>query len=144
MASRRKGRRLAVQALYSWDVGKTDPTVLLQFPWYSPPAGAADPDDGLDFPRLIIRGTLEHVEEIDQIIVSQLEHWDMDRLARVDLAILRVSTYCLRYQSTIPAQVTIDEAVELAKELSTEEAFRFVNGVLDGVRRRLLETGDPE
>ncbi|TVR66073.1 MAG: transcription antitermination factor NusB [Spirochaetaceae bacterium] len=137
MVSRRKGRRLAVQALYSYDVGGADPESLLQFSWYTP----VDSDEGLDFPRLLVQGALENLSIIDETISRHLEHWNMDRLSRVDLAILRMSAYCLLFQPAIPAHVTIDEAVELAKELSTEEAFRFVNGVLDGVRRQLQEPG---
>ena len=132
MISRRKARRLVVQALYSWDVGHAAPETLLGFPWYE----AEDPAD-LDFPRLMTRGAIERQPDIDELISGQLEHWDITRLARVDLAILRMGVYSLRYQPDIPAQVTIDEAVELAKELSTDDAFRFINGVLDGLRRRL-------
>lgn len=130
--SRRKGRRLAVQALYSWDVGKTPDSALLSFSWIDP----SDEDD-LSFPRLLVQGTLQELPAVDELITGQLEHWDIERLARVDLAILRVGVYSLRFQPDIPAQVTIDEAVELAKEMSTDEAFRFINGVLDGVRKHL-------
>lgn len=133
MASRRKGRRLAVQALYSWDVGHpASPEALLGFPWHT--SGA---DEDLAFPRLLTSGTIEQLPGIDEMISDQLDHWQLDRVAKVDLAILRVGVYSLRFQPDIPAQVTIDEAVELAKELSSNEAFRFVNGVLDGIRKRL-------
>lgn len=136
MASRRKGRRLAVQALYSWDVGNTDETLLLSFPWYEKESG-----EDLTFSRLIVQGVIQERESVDDLIRDQLEHWDIERLARVDLAILRVGAYSLRFQPEIPPQVTIDEAVELAKELSTEEAYRFINGVLDGMRKRLGSGG---
>lgn len=132
--SRRKGRRLAVQALYSWDVGKIPAAVLVQFSWIDPTE-----QDDLSFPRLLVQGTLQEVEAVDRLISGQLEHWDIDRLARVDLAVLRMGVYSLRFQPDIPAQVTIDEAVELAKEMSTDEAFRFINGVLDGVRKHLSQ-----
>ena len=136
MASRRKGRRLAVQALYSWDVGNTDEKLLLSFPWYEKESG-----EDLTFSSLIVQGVIQEREAVDNLIRDQLEHWDIERLARVDLAILRVGAYSLRFQPEIPPQVTIDEAVELAKELSTEEAYRFINGVLDGVRKRLGSDG---
>jgi transcription antitermination protein NusB len=139
MVSRRKGRRLAVQALYSWDVGHTDPSTLLEFPWYGKKntEGEDVAEEDLSFPQLIVRGTIERIEDVDRLIAEHLEHWDINRLARVDLAILRVGTYCLLCQPDIPPHVTIDEAVELAKELSSEEAYRFVNGVLDGIRKRI-------
>lgn len=132
-----------MQALYSWDVGHADPAVVLMFPWYDTVHQDSDdsdenvPADDLSFPRLIVQGTLDHIEEVDQLIRTHLDHWDIERLARVDLSILRMSVYCLRFQTMIPAHVTIDEAVELAKELSTDDAYRFINGVLDGVRRHL-------
>jgi transcription antitermination protein NusB len=135
MASRRKSRRLAVQGLYSWDVGRTDLSHLLALDWVDEKTlGDAD------FARLLIQGTVEAIEEIDALIEQQLEHWDIARLHKVDLAILRVGTFSLRYQLDVPAHVTIDEAVELAKEMSTDEAFRFINGVLDGVRKRVRKT----
>lgn len=133
-----------MQAMYSWDVGNTDPSTLLQFPWYATVHSSEtdDSQDDLSFPQLIVRGTLERIEDVDALITTQLEHWDMERLARVDLAILRVGTYCLLCQPDIPTHVTIDEAVELAKELSTEEAYRFINGVLDGIRKRIERQKD--
>jgi N utilization substance protein B len=105
---------------------------LLDFPWHDTAA-----DEDLTFPRLLTTGTIEQLSVIDKMISDQLDHWQLDRVSKVDLAILRVGVYSLRFQPDIPAQVTIDEAVELAKELSTDEAFRFVNGVLDGIRKRL-------
>jgi N utilization substance protein B len=135
--SRHQGRRLAVQALYSYEAAKTRLDQLLEFPWY-------EGDESLDFPRLLVSGTIQELAAIDREITRRLEHWDIDRVSRVDLAILRVGTYALIYQNDIPAQVTIDEAVELAKELSTTESYRFVNGVLDAIRRdygRNEETG---
>lgn len=132
MVSRRKGRRLAVQALYSWDVGNESPTTLLQFRWYD-----RAQDEDLTFPTLLVQGTLAEIETVDALITAHLDHWDFDRLAKVDRAILRVAAYSLRFQPDIPAHVTIDEAVELAKELSSDESFRFVNGVLDGIRKQL-------
>lgn len=132
--SRRKGRRLAVQALYSWDVGNVPVSELVRFSWID----TTDEDD-LSFPRLLVQGTVQERETVDALVSGQLEHWDIDRLARVDLAILRIGVYSLRFQPDIPAHVTIDEAVELAKEMSTDEAFRFINGVLDGVRKHLTQ-----
>ncbi len=132
MASRRKSRRLAVQGLYSWDVGKTDISRLLSLDWVD-----ANTLGDADFARLLIQGTLESIDTIDSLIEQQLEHWDLARLHKVDLAILRVGTYSLQYQLDVPAHVTIDEAVELAKEMSTDDAYRFINGVLDGIRKKV-------
>lgn len=136
--SRHRGRLLAVQALYSWDVSGTSIRDLVRFAWSEDISAEA-----ATFPRLLVSGTVENVDTVDATIAKHLVNWTLDRLARVDLAILRVSAYCLLFQRDIPPQVTIDEAVELAKELSTPEAYRFVNGVLDGIRRALDPPADP-
>lgn len=128
MLSRRQGRRLAVQALYSWDLTSIEPSELVLFRWY-------EGEEPLDFPRLLVLGTIGEIHRIDEEITRHLEHWDIERVNRVDLAILRVGTYSLLFQNDIPPQVTIDEAVELARELSTVDSYRFVNGILDAVRR---------
>lgn len=107
---------------------------ILAFDWV-----ADDSEFDRTFTALLIEGTLNEIEKIDEMIEAQLEHWDLNRLHRVDLAVLRVSVYSLVFQREIPAHVTIDEAVELAKELSTDDAYRFINGVLDGMRKRLEE-----
>lgn len=132
MVSRHKGRRIAVQALYAWSVNGDPLERVVTFPWYD-----HDDETDLSFPHLIVAGVIAKVAEIDREIEGHLEHWQMDRVARVDLAILRMGVYCLRWQPDIPGRVTIDEAVELAKELSTDQSYRFVNGILDAVQRHI-------
>lgn len=139
MGSRRKARILALQALYSWDFTSKSSTELGSFEWLDEERRVKYEDDTLLFARLIIQGTLENIKEIDQKIKEQLEHWDFSRLARVDLAILRFSIYGLLYQAEIPASVTIDEAVDLAKQYGGGDSYRFINGVLDGVRKQSAE-----
>ncbi len=139
MGSRRKARILALQALYSWDYTALNIKELTQFEWLDEERREKYDDDSLNFARLIVQGTLEHIDEIDSKIKEQLEHWDFNRLARVDLAILRFSIYALLYQKEIPYSVTIDEAIDLAKQYGSGESYRFVNGVLDGVRKQLAE-----
>lgn len=135
MGNRRQGRILAFQALYWWEVTQPAVDQLLLFNWIDPEAEDSVASHARDFARLLIAGTVENVETIDQHIRKQLYHWDFTRLARVDLAILRVSVYALLFQSEIPASVTIDEAIDIAREFGGEESYRFVNGVLDGVRK---------
>ena len=126
---------MAVQALYSWDAGNIDPTQTFSFLWEDNVFSGEIMDTDLAFPRLIVQGVLDKQSEIDEVISRHLEHWDITRVARVERAILRMATYCLRYVPDIPRQVTIDEAVELAKEFSGADAFRFINGVLDAIAR---------
>jgi len=152
MASRRKGRILAFQALYSWDIqrGQTGdasipdsiPDGLLDFSW-------ADGDAPLDeksaaFPRLLVSGTVTHIADVDSMIQKHLENWDLSRLNKVDLAVLRMSVYTLMFQSETPPSVVIDEAVEISREFGADDSYRFVNGVLDSVRKTLSGEAVPK
>jgi N utilization substance protein B len=142
MGARRKGRILAFQSLYSYELcaqaqgAEREATDLLDFPWLDEEAREQTNQESLDFGRLIAAGTIEKLAEIDRQIKVQLEHWDFSRLNKVDQAILRISVFSLLYQKDIPASVTIDEAVDISKKYGTDESYRFINGVLDGIRKR--------
>jgi N utilization substance protein B len=133
MASRRKARIVAFQALYAWDASSMSFEELLSFSWLGEDSAASTDDELKTFAGLIVSGTIENIESIDADIKKHLEHWAFERLKKVDLAILRVSVYSLVYQTDIPAQITIDEAIEIAKEYGAEDSYRFINGVLDAV-----------
>lgn len=137
MGSRRRGRVLAFQALFSYEVSSQSLEELLEYPWLTPEERDKFPDDSQLFARYLISGTLEKITEVDDLIKEQLEHWDFTRLAKVDLALLRLSVYSLKYQKDIPHTVTIDEAVDIARDYGSDDSYRFINGVLDGVRKRL-------
>jgi transcription antitermination protein NusB len=140
--SRRKGRILALQALYSWDVGNVQLEDLLKFSWVDAgtKADAAD-DESVNFARLIIAGAVTHHEEIDKLIVSHLTGWEFDRVNKVSLAILRLSVYSLLYQQDLPPTIVIDEAIDLAKEFGSDDSFKFINAVLDNIRKTLFVKG---
>jgi len=135
MGSRRKGRVIAFQALFSWDASHPATEELLRFRWLEPERRENLGPDTLAFAALITAGTVENIDRIDDTIKNHTEHWDIDRIARVDLAILRISIFALLCQPDIPATVTIDEAVEIAKEFGGNDSYRFINGVLDSVRK---------
>ncbi len=137
MASRRKARILAFQALYAWDASGVPAEDLLSFSWLSEDSAARADDELKTFAGLMVAGTLENVKAIDELIGRHLQHWSMDRLKKVDLAILRTAVYSLMFQRDIAAQITIDEAIEIAKEYGAEESFRFINGVLDAAWKEL-------
>lgn len=141
MGARRKGRILAFQSLYSYELCKTDRQLqideILEFPWIEARGSSESNRESIDFGRLIAKGTIENLSEVDRYITSQLEHWDFSRLNKVDQAILRISVYSLLFQQDIPASVTIDEAVDISKDFGTDDSYRFINGVLDGVRKNL-------
>lgn len=133
MASRRKARILAFQALYAWDASGGTASGLTSFEWLEEEKRASLDEEVAVFARLLIAGTLENIDAIDAAIRSHLENWSFERLKRVDLAVLRIGAYSLMYQQDIPAQITIDEAIEIVKEYGSEDSYRFVNGVLDGI-----------
>jgi transcription antitermination protein NusB len=81
----------------------------------------------------VARGISEHAAHIDDLITAHLQGWTLDRLPAVDRAILRVSVWELLYAADVPEPVAVDEAVELAKQLSTDESPGFINGVLGQV-----------
>ena len=134
MASRRKGRILAFQALYCWESTHLAIDELLAFPWIDSEKQLSLDAHIADFSRLLIVGTIENIQAIDEMIKKHLQNWDFSRLNRVDLAILRMSVYSLMYQQDIAPSIVIDEAIGISREFGTDDSFRFVNGVLDSIR----------
>lgn len=141
--SRRKGRILAFQALYSWDVSQSSLEDLLTFSWTQKVA-SSESDEALEisdatkneqmFASLIISGTISHIEQIDKLIESHLtKTWNMDRISKVTLAILRVSIYEMVFQPDSEIKIIIDEAVKIAKEFGTDDSYKFINAVLDKI-----------
>ena len=134
MGVRRKARIAAFQALYAWEDSRLSQEELTTFHWLEKELDS----QAYTFASLLIAGTLEKLDEVDASIKNHLKRWSFDRIAKVDLAILRTSAYALLFQSDIPASVTIDEAVEIAKIYGSVDSYRFVNGVLDGIRKAVL------
>jgi len=85
------------------------------------------------YARTLFEGVLAHVEELDELIRHQAEHWRLERMAAVDRNILRLAVFEMRYETDVPKLVVVDEAVELAKRFGSEQSGRFVNGLLDGL-----------
>jgi N utilization substance protein B len=92
-----------------------------------------------EFSRLLIAGTVENISAIDKMIRKHLQNWDISRLNRVDLAVLRISVYALMYQPDTAPSIIINEAIGISKEYGTDDSYRFINGVLDGIRKSLEE-----
>ena len=101
------------------------------------PGGAVRPRQHHFFARHLVLGTIERIAEIDSLIKDQTPHWDFDRINKVDLAILRVGVFLLQFTKEIASSITIDEAISIAREYSTVDSYRFVNGVLDGIRKKI-------
>ncbi len=144
MRRRTHARRLVLEVLYQVDLLGPD---VVEDSLNSPaglepePAAAGRDLDAQNFARELVRGVIEHVEDIDNRIRAVAENWDLTRMATVDRNILRLGTYELVYRDDIPPKVSINEAVELAKCYSTAESGTFVNGILDRIKSQ-LEPGD--
>jgi N utilization substance protein B len=128
---------LAFQALYAWEALKAPASELASLGWLEEDKKAALDDKSMIFIRFLILGVIECVEEVDAAIKAQLQNWEIDRLAKVDLSILRLGAYSLMKQPEIPATITIDESIEIAKEYGAPDSYKFVNGVLDGLRKAM-------
>ena len=139
MASRRKGRILAFQALYFWESNRVPVEELVSFAWLEEEKRAAMDEGIAGFSRALTAGAIENITDIDSMIKDHLENWDISRLNRVDLAVLRMSVYTLMFQSDIPPSIVIDEAIGICREFGTDDSYRFINGVLDSIRKTVQE-----
>lgn len=133
---RRQARESALQILYMWQVGGTDPqsAIDLFFATHRPDAGAAV----IEFATTLVRGTVAEMTVLDALIEQHSKNWRLDRLAVIDRLILRMAIFELRHASDTPPAAVLNEALELARRFSTEDAVRFVNGVLDAVRKAAI------
>ena len=133
MGLRHQGRELALKALYQMDIrgGMSNDDLVAFFD-----AFPAD-DRARRFALELVEGVRREQATLDQYVAEALEHWSIGRLSRIDHNILRLAVYELLRMENIPARVTIDEAIELAKAYGDQESGRFVNGVLDQVATRL-------
>jgi len=125
--SRRKAREAALKTLYRIDLVGGDAREALTDLRIS--------DASRAYASFLVEGVLTHLTELDAVISAHLIDWTIDRLSTVDRAILRIGTYELLYVHDVPARVSLDEAIELAKRYSDDRASAFVNGVLAGIYR---------
>ena len=135
--SRHAAREAAVQMLYQWEVGKQSVLEVMSSYWTLRDPQSADPDATREFATALTTGVTASMERIDPLIAEAAEHWRLERMAVMDRIILRLAVYELLEQPETPARVIINEALELARTFSTDDAVRFINGILDGIRRRL-------
>ena len=131
MRKRTKAREYALQILYQLDVTRAQVQQVLQDFWTVHPA----PSDVRSFASQVVQGTMQHADEINQLIVRHADNWDIARMAIVDRNILRMGAYELLYAEEVPPKVCLNEAVELAKRFGDEESSKFVNGILDTIHK---------
>jgi N utilization substance protein B len=127
MAARSKARKRAVDVLYEADIRSGDPLTLLRerLTDDAPPVN--------EHTIRLVEGVSEHSARIDELIDTHASNWSIDRLPDVDRAILRMAVFELLWADDVPDAVVIDEAVELAKTLSTDDSPAYVNGVLGAI-----------
>ncbi|MCS7192052.1 MAG: transcription antitermination factor NusB [Armatimonadetes bacterium] len=134
MLGRRKAREIALQILFQTDVGNLPiqeaiETTLVDLPKID--------QDLVNYAVQLVKGIWSKRSEIDEQIHSVAPHWTIDRMAAVDRNLIRMALYEMLYVPDIPYRVAINEAIELAKEYGTSESYRFVNGVLGAIVRKL-------
>ena len=131
---RREGRVAALQFLYAWSLNQPknlaeDLRVFFE--------NCEQPREHYSFGEELIQGTIEHAPEIDAQIKTLAHNWDFDRIAKIDLAILRLAMFEMMFRKDIPPVVSINEAIDLSKEFSNADAKRFINGILDRLKGQL-------
>jgi transcription antitermination protein NusB len=131
---RRDGRVAALQYLYAWSINEPknltdDLRVFFE--------NLENPRDHYSFGEELIHGVIEHREEIDAQIKVLAQNWEFERIAKIDLAILRLAMFEMMFRKDIPPVVSINEAIDLSKQFSNADAKRFINGILDRLKGQL-------
>ena len=135
--AKHRAREAALQMLYQCEVGKAGAYESIETYWPSRDAEDAMPESLREFANGVVRGTLERQPEIDRMLQAHAQNWRIERMNVIDRLVLRMSVYEMLTQAETPSKVIINEALELARSFSGEEAVGFVNGVLDAVRKEL-------
>ncbi|MFP5353151.1 MAG: transcription antitermination factor NusB [Actinomycetota bacterium] len=145
-------RLLSLDALYQAEIREQPPiealSLLRQQGWSvtipdPPETDTGPPSEGaVTYATLLVEGVQEHSAEIDGLIDRYAERWDIDRMPIVDKNLLRVAVFELLWRPDTPTAVVINEAIELAKSLSTDESGRFINGILGRVVNELADVSD--
>jgi transcription antitermination protein NusB len=133
-AQRRDGRVAALQYLYAWSLNSPkniaeDLRVFFE--------NMEQPREHYAFGEELIHGTIENIVDIDGRIKGLAHNWEFDRIAKIDLAILRLAMFEMIYRKDIPPVVSINEAIDLSKQFSNADAKRFINGILDRLKDQL-------
>lgn len=124
MSARTKARKRALDVLYESDLRGSNPTDTLRLR-----REQADPPIG-EYADRLVAGVLEHRRRIDDLIATYSAGWEIDRMPAVDRNLLRIAIYEVLYEQEVPVAVAIDEAIDLAKSLSTDDSATFLNGIL--------------
>jgi len=142
---RHEARRIALQVLFEWSFNSLDVEEIIKrdldnlIHLESPDGQKRKPDTELSI--FLVKGVTDNLETIDKIISNSAPEWPVEQIAKIDLEILRLAIFELYIARNVPLKVSIDEAVELAKEFGGENSSKFINGVLGTVVKELLPEG---
>ena len=135
---RRRAREAALQILYQWEIGKNDvgqaAETFFGLQW---PDAQPAPEEVRAFASELARDTVARLPTIDPLIADTTERWRPERMAVIDRLILRMAVCELQRDPETPSAVVINEAIELGRTFSTEDSVKFINGMLDGIRKKI-------
>jgi transcription antitermination protein NusB len=134
-SQRSQGRRLALQILYAYDLAGDKPASLEDLIRTAAPRA---PGEVMAFARTLVEGVLQLKNELDRVLQTSLDHWNIDRVHPVERNILRIGVFELTYRPEVPATVAVSEAVDLAKRFGDPDAWRLINGILDHIGKARL------
>ena len=133
MGHRRKAREITLQVLYQIDASKTDVDEAIELIRDN----FGMPRESVEFSTQLIKGTLDHIKEIDVLIKDCSEHWSLERMSTVDKNILRIAVCEFLYCDDIPPKVTLNEAIDIGKSYGSDNSGSFINGILDAMYAKL-------
>ena len=136
MGHRRKAREIALQVLYQVDASKIDVDEAIEL--FRDSFGISQ--EAGEFSEQLIRYTLSHIKEIDDLVTSCSEHWSLERMSIVDKNILRMAVCEFLYCDDIPPKVTLNEAIDIGKHYGSDNSGSFINGILDSIRKNRGES----
>ena len=138
MATRRRGREAALQLLYAVEMTQADVEAVLTSSW----AHTLTAPRTREFTGALLRGVLASRDEIDVLIREWSANWSLERIGLVERNILRFAIYELLFMPEIPPNVTINEAIEVAKRYGADDAPSFINGILDRIKNQVAPSKD--
>jgi N utilization substance protein B len=133
-SQRRENRMCAIQFLYQWESNKPE---ILSDDVYQFFENQEEDRAYYAFAEELVQGTIKNMPEIDKEIDERANNWKFERIAKVDLAILRLAIYELLFRTDIPPIVSINEAIDLSKVFSNPDSKRFINGILDQMKNKI-------
>ncbi|MGL4982405.1 MAG: transcription antitermination factor NusB [Treponemataceae bacterium] len=135
--TRHESRVVAVQILFAWDISQSPIEYLYEFSWFEEKDKKSLTEAEKTFIRLLVAGTIENLNTVDDLIKKFLTTWDFDRISKIYLAILRLSTYSLLFQTDIHSTIIINEAIDIAKDFAIDDSYKFINAILDNIKKSI-------